>query len=222
MKKKQYPNSPMVTLDICDHLEELVTVLWPTSKGTKNAVACANILRHIRDQLDGEFPDDNEYWINYHEIGPKSAPLIIYCTTGESVDCPVDVWVFRYCKKLGYSMVATNPDMMNYLLSHWFPVDLGIPFNDALGSIGQCTKDEELIKFMWEAAKDPEFPAMAGILQRLLAEEESTKVSKKKSTTTSRKRKQEKKESKESMQEDSEGLRRSPRRRLHPWVSKED
>ena len=149
MKKKQYPNSPMVTLDICDHLEELAAVLWPTSKGTKNTVACANILRYIRDECGGVFPEDMTTWVKFHEIGPKSAALIIYCIIKESVDCPVDRWVFKYCKKLGYCISANHPDAMSFLLAHWLHDNLGIPFNNALGSVGHISWLTNLVEFVF-------------------------------------------------------------------------
>ena len=107
-------------------------------------VILCNILRHIDEDLGGEFPYDISALIQYYEIGPKTASLFLWLSQEEESAIPVDSHVFKAFTHWGWAM-ASNPNEVCYQTTTWFKDKFGtkrarqlfIPINDAIGSIRQ-------------------------------------------------------------------------------------
>ena len=117
---------------------------------------CKGVLKYIRDELHETFPTKMDFWCKVKGINSKTAALIVYCLTGESVACPVDVHVQEFSIALGHTN-GTTPDEICWQLQELKLVhpNEGVEWNDACGSICQQHRDGKLARLV-EKAKDNE------------------------------------------------------------------
>ena len=87
--------------------------------------------------LKGVVPRDFNTWVNFYEIGPKSASLILFAAFGLKVAVPVDVHVFVGFKRWGWTN-AISREECSWQARKWVPEKDYIRINDVIGSIRQC------------------------------------------------------------------------------------
>ena len=88
-------------------------------------------------KLNGQIPHDFDSWVNFYEIGPKSASLLLFAAFGLKVAVPVDVHVFLAFKRWGWTNGISREEC-SWQARKWVPVKDYIRVNDVIGSIRQC------------------------------------------------------------------------------------
>jgi endonuclease III len=102
-----------------------------------------NILKYIQVELKGVVPRQFHTWLNFKEIGPKTASLIFHAAFNLETTLPTDSHVWYAFKKLLWTN-AHREDECSWQASKWMNPDYFIKSNDAIGSIRQtlATKKE--------------------------------------------------------------------------------
>jgi endonuclease III len=95
-----------------------------------------NILRHIVLACGRKIPHDFLTWINFYEIGPKTASLLLWSAFHIRSTLPVDSHVWHAFNKWNYTNAKTE-DECSWQAEHWMPASSFIPTNDVIGSIRQ-------------------------------------------------------------------------------------
>ena len=92
--QKLIKNDPNISLSLFNNPYYIVAMLQQTSKWVKNTFVIVNIFRHIQLMWKGEPSRNFHDWIQFNEIGPKTAALLFYAAFGETVALPVDSHVY--------------------------------------------------------------------------------------------------------------------------------
>ena len=85
----------------------LERALLPCSKWVKNAIVCKNVFAHLAKKK--RKPQTYDYWIKFHEFGPKSVSLILHMVYGKKTCVPVDSHVFHGWKVSLSTAPSTAP-----------------------------------------------------------------------------------------------------------------
>jgi endonuclease III len=128
--------SPTINLEMYEQPLEIASMIRQTSKWVKNTFVIVNIFRHIKENWKGVPCDDFHRWINFYEIGPKTAGLLFHAVWEKSVTLPVDSHVWDAFQLWSWTNAKT-PDECSWQASKWMPPDYFIKTNDAIGSIRQ-------------------------------------------------------------------------------------
>jgi endonuclease III len=94
------------------------------------------ILKHIAEDLDGNIPMDFNTWLNFYEIGPKTASLLFHASFGKPSTLPTDSHVWYAFQKFNWTNAAT-PDECSWQASRWMDPDYFVKTNDSIGSLRQ-------------------------------------------------------------------------------------
>ena len=111
-------------------------ILRQCSKWVKNSFAINNICKYIIKEREGNYRLSYNELINFFEMGPKTAALIMYSVFGEITTVPVDSHVYEIAKKLNWSD-GTSAEEVAWHFQYLVPDDMKIAINDACGSIKQ-------------------------------------------------------------------------------------
>jgi endonuclease III len=86
--------------------------------------------------LKGSIPKDFSTWINFYEIGPKTAALLLWSAFGVRSTLPVDSHVWHAFQKWGWTNALTAAEC-SWQAGQWMPPTEFITTNDVIGSIRQ-------------------------------------------------------------------------------------
>jgi endonuclease III len=125
-----------ISLDLCDSPLVIASLIRQTSKWVKNTFVLVNIFRHIRDKWNGVPSKNFTDWLQFYEVGPKTAALFFHAAFDIPATLPVDSHVWHAFKKWNWTNAKT-PDECSWQASRWMPPDYFIKTNDAIGSIRQ-------------------------------------------------------------------------------------
>ena len=128
--------------------------------------AIANILRYIQEKLNGIVPRDFDTWVNFYEIGPKSASLILFAAFGLKVAVPVDVHVFVGFKRWGW-MNGISCEQCSWQARKWVPEKDYIRINDVIGSIRQCKATGRGVWIVNTKAKEKRWGSVRVMIEKL-------------------------------------------------------
>ena len=112
-----------------------------TSKWVKNTFVLVNIFRHIVEDWKGVPSTDFHEWINFYEIGPKTASLLFHAAFSQCVTLPVDSHVWYAFKQWKWTN-AKSPDECSWQASQWMEPSYFLKTNDAIGSIRQTLAEK--------------------------------------------------------------------------------
>jgi endonuclease III len=134
--RKLIEQSPDISLELCEHPLQVASMIRQTSKWVKNTFVIINIFRYIKENWYGIPCDDFHRWINFYEIGPKTASLLLHAVWDKSSTLPVDSHVWDAFRLWEWTN-ATTADECSWQASCWMPDEYFIKTNDAIGSIRQ-------------------------------------------------------------------------------------
>ena len=86
--------------------------------------------------MNGVVPLDFGTWLNFYEIGPKTASLIFHAAFNQAATLPTDSHVWYAFKKLNWTN-ASYPNKCSWQASQRMNPEYYIKSNDAIGSIRQ-------------------------------------------------------------------------------------
>jgi len=135
-------NDPLYSMTLKDltRPEYVAPLIRRCSKWVKNTYFICGVAQYIIDHKGSEFPNDENFYIAFREMGPKSVSLFMWAAFEENVWLAVDSHVFQSMKALGWTNAKT-PEEATYQILRLGIVALkfSIKLNDAFGSIGQYT-----------------------------------------------------------------------------------
>ena len=108
-------------------------------KHVRTQVVICRILEYIQKENNGVFPTDLKFWVNFFEIGTKSASLLIYAATGVQVGLVCDFHVVGALTALNLTTAVSSDEVM-YQAEKWIPKEEYLRTNDAIGSIQQIIR----------------------------------------------------------------------------------
>jgi endonuclease III len=132
---------PSFSLEIYKDPQTLAAILRQTSKWIKNTFVLVKIFKHIHEKMDGVPPQEFNYWINFYEIGTKTAALLLHAAFNKSSTLPVDSHVWHAFRKWEWTN-AKSTDECSWQASQWMDLSYFIKTNDAIGSIRQTLADK--------------------------------------------------------------------------------
>lgn len=127
-----------------------------------------NILKYIVVQLGRDIPTDFLTWINFYEIGPKTASLLMWSAFHLQSTLPVDSHVWHAFNKWNYTN-AKSEDECSWQAEQWMPASLYIPTNDVIGSIRQGLADSPARQRKIQRHAQVHYPASVATKVNLLA-----------------------------------------------------
>jgi endonuclease III len=127
---------PPYSLDMHKNPLAIAAILRQTSKWVKNTFVLINIFRHIEEEWNGVPSQNFDDWINFYEIGPKTAALLFHSIFDTPVTVPVDSHVWHAFKAWKWTNAKTT-DECSWQASQWVPAPYFIKTNDVIGSIRQ-------------------------------------------------------------------------------------
>jgi hypothetical protein len=148
---------PVLTMEIHKNPLKIASILRQTSKWVKNTVSYMNkcrttipnhhltfpkkfvivhILSHISEDLNGSIPQDFDSWLNFHEIGPKTASLLFHAAFGKQSTLPTDSHVWYAFTKMKWTN-ATTEDECSWQATLWMDPNYFVKTNDCIGSVRQ-------------------------------------------------------------------------------------
>ena len=132
--------SHQLSIEIYNDPYAIASILRQTSKWVKNTFVIMNIYRHIH-LIWNNVPSQNfSEWLEFYEIGPKTASLIFHAAFGKLTTLPVDSHVMHAFSKWGWTN-AKSPDECSWQASQWMDPSLFLSTNDTIGSIRQTLAD---------------------------------------------------------------------------------
>jgi endonuclease III len=140
--RKLIGKHPNMSLAIHQNPQEIASLLRQTSKWVKNTFVLVGIFKHIEQKWNGKPSQDLHDWLNFREIGPKTAALLLHAAFNKATALPVDSHVWYAFRKWGWTN-AKSPDECSWQSSRWIPPDYYIKTNDTIGSIRQSLADKE-------------------------------------------------------------------------------
>ena len=140
--KKLIEKDPRISLDLCDEPYQIAAMIRQTSKWVKNTFVISNIFRYIRDVWNGIPSTKFNDWLQFKEIGPKTASLLFYAAFNMSSTLPVDSHVWHAFKQWKWTN-ATSEDECSWQALKWMESSYFIMANDAIGSIRQALADKK-------------------------------------------------------------------------------
>jgi endonuclease III len=93
-------------------------------------------LKHIHEVLKGQVPHEFDRWLRYHEIGPKTASLLLHAAFGTASALPTDSHVWYAFRRLKWTN-ARHPDECSWQSTKWMDPSYFVKTNDSIGSIRQ-------------------------------------------------------------------------------------
>ena len=140
--KKLIEKDPEISLDLCDQPYRIAAMIRQTSKWVKNTFVIANIFRYIRDVWHGVPSRNFNDWLEFKEIGPKTASLLFHAAFNLTSTLPVDSHVWHAFKQWNWTN-ATSEDECSWQALRWMESTYFIKTNDAIGSIRQALADKK-------------------------------------------------------------------------------
>jgi endonuclease III len=142
------------TLSIDSYLDphSIAAMIRQTSKWVKNTFVLVHIFRHIKEEWNCKPSHNFHDWINFYEIGPKTASLFFHAAFNELVTLPVDSHVWFAFKKWNWTN-AKNEDECSWQAYNWMDPKYFIATNDAIGSIRQTLAEKSKRKGLLHHAK---------------------------------------------------------------------
>lgn len=164
--RKLITKCPTLSLEIHKDPYALASLIRQTSKWVKNTFVLINIFKHIKYEWSGVPSQDFHDWLNFYEIGPKTASLLLHSAFNKAAALPVDSHVWFAFRKWGWTNAKT-PDECSWQASLWIPPAYYIKTNDVIGSIRQALADKEKKFAVMRKAKkiSPEIYALVALLQ---------------------------------------------------------
>jgi endonuclease-3 len=90
----------------------------------------------LKDQYEGDPPEDYDNIIKLPGIGPKMAYLYLQCCCGKVEGIAVDTHVHRICNRLNW-VSTKNPEETRKNLQSWMPKEYWDDVNTLLVGLGQ-------------------------------------------------------------------------------------
>ena len=140
--QKVISNNPTISLDAHKDPQWFASILQQTSKWVKNTFVLVNIFKYIQEEWNGVPSQDFKDWINFYEIGTKTAALLLHLAFNKSSALPVDSHVWHAFRKWEWTN-AKSPDEWSWQASTWMDPAYFIKTNDAIGSIRQSLADKD-------------------------------------------------------------------------------
>ena len=84
--------------------------------------------------MNGNYTLPFDEFINFHQIGPKTAALLMYSAFDILCTVPVDIHVSNMASQLGWINGIDN-DEISWQLKQYVPSSMYIDINDACGAI---------------------------------------------------------------------------------------
>ena len=139
--------NPDISLQLYEDPYRIAALIRQTSKWVKNTYVLMNIFSHIHNKWNGVPSKNFHEWLNFYEIGPKTAALLFHSAfdTESLPALPVDSHVWFAFKKWKWTNAKT-PNECSWQASKWIPPSYFIKTNDAIGSIRQTLADKRLKK----------------------------------------------------------------------------
>jgi endonuclease III len=125
-----------------------------------------NILRHIDEELKGNIPLDFNTWLDFYEIGPKTASLLFHAAFGKFSTLPTDSHVWYAFNKLKWTN-ARYRDECSWQTSCWMVPEYFIKTNDTIGSLRQTLADNRSRPRIILLAQEHGNPRLAELIQLL-------------------------------------------------------
>lgn len=142
---KLIQNKPNLSIESYNDPYFIASLIRQTSKWVKNTFVIVNIFRHIKEQWNS-LPSENFHdWINFYEIGPKTAALLFHAAFNQAVTLPVDSHVWHAFKAWNWTN-AKSPDECSWQAYNWMPPEYFIKTNDTIGSIRQSIAEKSKTK----------------------------------------------------------------------------
>ena len=120
-------------------------MIQQTSKWVKNTFVIANIFRYIRDVWNGEPSTEFNDWLQFKEIGPKTASLLFHSAFNLTSTLPVDSHVWHAFQKWKWTN-ARSEDKCSWQSLSWMNSSYFIQTNDTIGSIRQALAEKKTRK----------------------------------------------------------------------------
>ena len=160
-------NHPPISMDLYKEPLKIASILRQTSKWVKNTVVLVNILRHIQVDLKGEIPMRFSDWLNYYEIGPKTASLLFHAAFGQQHTVPIDSHVWYAFNKLKWTN-AKYREECSWQASQWISPKYFITTNDAIGSIRQTLANRVTKQKALRLVRDTNNPRLSELVDLLV------------------------------------------------------